>query len=711
MFAVAWGERSVELLGLAATRAGGTPERAGPLAVVGAEGAADGSWRCWISGRLTNAEALRQRFGLPPAAELPALIARAHAQLGPGACELLRGTFVVVALDRDRGVATIVRDHLGGRPLVHARVGGGALFAEHERAIVDLLPSTPGPDRLALAQWIERGSTPPGRTLFEGIRRIPPAHRVLLSVDDIAIEPYWRPRYEGVVAGSREAIAERLRTAAFAAVERAAQGARRPAVSLSGGLDSACVAAGLAAQKRPASRALALAGVFPTHPEIDERELIEATARHTGLSVELVPFDDRASILAPALEHIDRWSLPPVTPNLFVWKPLMASARRLGVDVMLDGEGGDELFAFAPYLIADMLRTGRALAAWRLTRRIPEVGAEADLRMRLRAMRIFGVSRLIPSAVKRWRRRRTAASSPESLLLSDDASALLELADGPRARGLDGPLWWRALAEDLTESGEALGVSAHLRREAIDERIDRRHPFLFDLDLLRTVLADPPRMQFDPVRDRALLRDALVGHIPEAVRTRHAKSFFTALLPAGLATDGALLADGPNQARRAGSRVRGRRASGAAPARRARSSRQSSGPPAVARRAGRRVAASARAPGVSAGAARQGHASRIGANAERYFFRSCAPRERRYHLSWSLSTKGSRWKRTPARTRPQGSRIMGTSRSSPRGKGTVNRLTAPSPYTRRKKTYASLRRRLRRAQNGTFWGLALRASP
>ena len=450
----------------------------------------------------------------------------------------------MIALDRERATATIVRDHLGGRPLVHALMGGGALFAEHERAIVELLSSTPGPDRLALAQWIERGSVPPGRTLFEGIRRIPPAHRVLLSAGRVAVEPYWRPRYEGVVAGSREAIAERLRTAAFAAVQGAARGARQPAVRLSGGLDSACVAAGLAAQQMSASRALALGTVFPTHPETDERELIQATARHTGLPLELIPFDDRASILAPALEHIDRWSLPPVTPNLFVWKPLMASARRLGVDVMLDGEGGDELFGFAPHLIADMLRTGRALTAWRLTRRIPEVGANAGVRMRLRAMRVYGVSGLIPSALKR-RRRRTASSSPGSLLLAADASALLELADGRQARRLDGPLWWRALAEDLTQAGEALGVSGHLRRESIDERIDRRHPFLFDLDLLRTVLADPPGMQFDPIRDRALLRDALAGHIPEAVRTRYAKSFFTDLAAPGAAAEGAHLAGPP----------------------------------------------------------------------------------------------------------------------------------------------------------------------
>jgi asparagine synthetase B (glutamine-hydrolysing) len=566
MFAVGWGERAVELMDRAAARAGVTIERAGALAVIGAEGATDGRWQCWISGRLTNARELCERFGLPPAQDLPALLARAYLRLGPDACELLRGTFVVVALDRERNTATIVRDHLGGRPLVHVRVGGGALFAEHERALVELLPSTPPPDRLSLTRWIERGSTPPGRTLFEGVRRIPPAHRVELSAGGIAIAPYWSPRYEGLATGSREALAERLRAAAFAAVGRAAEGARRPAVRLSGGLDSACVAAGLAARGAPASGApsagldparpavrqsgaLALAAVFPSHPDTDERELIETTARYTGLPVELISFDERASILAPALEHIERWSLPPVTPNLFVWRPLMASARGHGVDVMLDGEGGDELFGWAPHLFADLLRSGSLPAAWRLTRRIPEVGAEADVRLRLRAIRKYGVSPLLPAAVKRWRRRGREASAPGSLLAPADALALTNQEGGEEEGGglarLDGPFWWRALAAELTDAGETLGASSQLRRESSDERIDRRHPFLFDLELLQTVLAEPPELQFDPARDRALLRDGLLGHIPEAVRTRHAKSFFTDLLADGLATDGALLAVGP----------------------------------------------------------------------------------------------------------------------------------------------------------------------
>jgi asparagine synthase (glutamine-hydrolysing) len=546
VFTVAWGHRAVELLQRAAERDGVAAQRDGPIAVLDAPSATDQTWHCWLSGRITNARELRERLGLPAAAAPVAVLARAYALLGEEACLELRGTFIAVAFDREREVAQVVRDHIGGRPLVRMSVSGGTLLAEHERAIVDSVPSAPTPDRLSIAQWIEHGNAPSGRTLFAGIERVPPAHRAMLSCEGCSLQRYWRPRFEGIASGDRDEVVTRLREAAFAAIARAAEGSRRPAVLLSGGLDSSCVAAGLAARPQPASPALALSGVFPNHPETDERELIEQAAACTGVDVELIAFDERASILLPALSHIERWSLPPATPNLFVWEPVMARARELGVDAVLDGEGGDELFAFAPQLIADMLRRGRAIAAWRLAGRIPGIGADAHARVRLRALRVYGVSLLFPEKVKRSRRRRHGpAVRPDSLLRADDQAALLEL--GHAGEALDGPLWWRGLAEEVTQPGEGLGVSAQLRRGAVDAGIDRRNPFLFDLDLLTTVLCSPPSMLFE-VRDRALLRDALAGHIPEAVRSRREKSFFTGLLSGGLLADGPLLLQGPARA-------------------------------------------------------------------------------------------------------------------------------------------------------------------
>jgi asparagine synthase (glutamine-hydrolysing) len=497
----------------------------------------EGSWCCWLFGEPEDRGTLTARFGRGPRDDLPAAFGHALPELGEAACELLCGRFVVVALDRDRGRCLVVRDQLGAQPLVHTLVADGVLFTEHECDLLDLLPRTPGPDRLALLQWIENGLTLPGRTLYDGLQRLPAGHRLILRGpgEHVSVERWWNARYEGIEEDGATGSAERLRETAFAAIGRAVAGARRPAVKLSGGLDSACVAAGLAADGFADGGALALGGSFATHPVADESELIEETARHTNLPLELVAFDPARSMLAPALAHIARWRLPPATPNLFLWQPVTARARELGVDRMLDGEGGDELFGLAAYLIADMLRAGRLPTAWSLAGRIPGMGLYPGRQVRLRVLCRYGLSPLVPAPVRRRRETRaTRTVSASAIVARADTQALTELRIATARDRRDGPFWWRFQVENLIDMHDLLDMGAHFRREATDGNIDVRHPFLYDLQLIETALRLPPRAQFDPVRDRPLLRDALTGLIPEAVRTRHEKSHFTPLVLAGI---------------------------------------------------------------------------------------------------------------------------------------------------------------------------------
>jgi asparagine synthase (glutamine-hydrolysing) len=523
VIAGAWGARAGELLTRMAERRGASVHRAGRLTMLNPPDLVEGGWCCWL-------------FGEP---EGLSAFARALVELGERACELLQGRFVVVALERERDRCLVVRDQLGAQPLVYTRVGDGVLFAEHEQELLDLLPRIPDPDRLALLQWVDSGLTPPGRTLYEGIQRLPAGHRLTFQGADVGVERWWQLRYEEPEAGSEAVLAERLREAAFAAIGRAAAGSQRPAVKLSGGLDSACVAAGLAAGGFADGRALAIGGTFSAHPETDERELIEATARHTQLPLEPIAFDPASSILTPALAHIERWRLPPATPNLFLWQPVMARARELGVDRMLDGEGGDELFGLAAYLIADTLRAGRLRKAWALAGRIPGIGPHPDRDVRMSVLRHYGLRPLVPGAVQRYReaRRRAKASSSSSIVPRADAQALAELLTASEEDRREGPLWWRFQAESTIDLRDLFDMGSHFRREAVDGALEMRHPFLYDLQLTEAALRLPPQAQFDPVRDRPLLREGLTGLIPEAVRTRHAKSHFTPLVLAGIRAD------------------------------------------------------------------------------------------------------------------------------------------------------------------------------
>jgi asparagine synthase (glutamine-hydrolysing) len=545
LLAGAWGARAGELLERASERRGASVYRTGELAMFSPPQFIEGSWCCWLFGDPEDRGTLAARFGHRPNRDLAAAFIGALAELGEAACEFLCGRFAVVILDRERERCIVARDQLGAQPLVHVHLAGGVLFAQHERDLLELLPRTPGPDRLALLQWIENGLIPQGRTLYEGVRSLPAGHQLILEGQRVSVTRWWNLSYQGIEGGTERLLAERLRGAAFAAIGRAVSGSQRPAVKLSGGLDSACVAAGLQANGFTDGRSLAVGGTFSAYSETDESELIRATARHTHLPLELIAFNSDRSMLAPALAHIARWRLPPITPNLFLWQPVMARARERGVDLMLDGEGGDELFGLAPYLIADVLRAGRLHTAWSLTRAIPlpRLEQNRDWRIRLRLLRRYGLSPLLPTDIRRYRDKRAIAGSSGSIIPRADAQALADLHMASQEDRRDGPLWWQFLAKSLIDTRDLLGLGAHFRREAADEDIERRHPFLYDLHLTEAALRFPPRAQFDPVRDRLLLREGLNGLIPEAVRTRHVKIHFTPLVLAGIRADESGLID------------------------------------------------------------------------------------------------------------------------------------------------------------------------
>jgi asparagine synthetase B (glutamine-hydrolysing) len=536
MLAGAWGARAGELLARAAGRLDAPIHEFGDLAMLAPPELTTRRWYCWMFGEPEYRQDPLARSRSEAHEDLSSL-QFALSELGERSCELLCGRFVLVMFDRERNQCLITRDQLGAQPLVHTSTADGMLFAEHERDLLELLPRTPSPDRLALLQWIENGIVPAGRTLYEGLHRLPAGHRMVTGEGRPRVERWWSPRYEGVELPGEGDLAESVREAAFAAVGRAAgSGSRRPAVKLSGGLDSACVAAGLAANGLAGERGLAIGGTFSGYPVSDESDLIAATARHTHLPLERVEFDASSSMLAPAIAHIARWRLPPATPNLFLWQPVMARARECGVELMLDGEGGDELFGCAPYLIADMVRSARLRTAWALTGRVPGIGPNPAGRIRLRVLRHYGVRPLVPSAVQRRREQRAVASS-RSIVPHKDARALVDLRVTHEQGRRDGPLWWRFQVESLVEMRDLLDMGAHFRREDADEAIARRHPFLFDLQLIEAMLRVPPRSQFDPIRDRLLLREGISGLIPEAVRARYAKSHFSPLVLAGIAKD------------------------------------------------------------------------------------------------------------------------------------------------------------------------------
>jgi len=78
------------------------------------------------------------------------------------------------------------------------------------------------------------------------------------------------------------------------------------------------------------------------------------------------------------------------------------------------------------------------------------------------------------------------------------------------------------------------GVFEHQRRRAALAGVQARHPIL-DLDLVELGLRQPPLATLDPRFNRPLLRAAVAGLVPDAVRLRPTKARFESLIAAALA--------------------------------------------------------------------------------------------------------------------------------------------------------------------------------
>ncbi|WP_205697113.1 asparagine synthase-related protein [Conexibacter sp. SYSU D00693] len=506
--------------------------RAGPLTVAcsGAPPARDGEALCLLEGVLDAPVAAGAATPSPGAER--AVLDRWRAG-GDAALAALRGDWALVLWDGRRGA--LARDHLGLRGLVHHDDGALLRFASEAHLLLRLLPATPGPDLQGLAHWVGLSAPPPDRTLLDGVHRLPAASVLDLDADGRrAPRRHWAPRYARPERPPPEAAAARLRQTLATAVARRSAGAERTAVLLSGGLDSSAVA-GVARADVPAGDAprRAYSALFPLHPSVDETPLIRALCQELRLDG-IAAAVHAPRLLPGVLPYLERFATPPVSPNLFFWDPLLARAVADGTTVLLDGEGGDELYGLSPFLVSDHLRRGRLLRAARVVDGVPGAHRGVPRRTRLSWLVDPGLAGAAPAWTHALSRRvRPGGARPVAYLGPQLADAFDASAPGGAWKRLDGPRWWAFLADAVTRIAPSIGYD-HQRRRAALAGILPRHP-LVDVDAIELVLGLAPELAHDPHRSRPLLRAAVAGTIPDQVRLRPAKSTFDAVFHEALA--------------------------------------------------------------------------------------------------------------------------------------------------------------------------------
>ena len=266
-------------------------------------------------------------------------------RMGPGFVDALNGIYALALYESEPHRLTLARDRLGVKPLYWTRTpGGGVLFASEIKALFASGLITPQIDEKAVPSYLAHGYVPAPDTLYAGVRKLPPGHRMIVSADGkISIQRYWQPTPDQKPltqpAEARERMLELMRDA----VRLQLRSDVPLGALLSGGLDSGMIVA-LAAEA--IDRPLRTYTVRFEGAAVDETPLAaEVAARYGARHTEFdLGVSDVGALLPMLAWHADEPLFDAtLLPNYLIARELAGSVK-----VALTGTGGDELFAGYP---------------------------------------------------------------------------------------------------------------------------------------------------------------------------------------------------------------------------------------------------------------------------------------------------------------------------------------------------------------------------
>jgi asparagine synthase (glutamine-hydrolysing) len=472
----------------------------------------------WGKARFADAELAALAEGQGGARAL----AQGYARKGAAVLADMSGFFVVAVLEGHSGEAMLAVDRLGTRPLCYSVVAGSLVFGSTLDSIAAFPNGASEVDRQALYDYVYFHMVPAPHTIRAGSRRLLPGSLLTWRKGEPAIRTYWEMRYVENERRPIPELKEAFRSVLREGIREAARGGT-VGTFLSGGTDSSTVAGMLGEVTGAPARTYSIGFEAQGY---DEMAYARIAARHFGTQHHeyyVTPSDVARAIPRIAEVYDQPFGNASVVPTYFCAK----LAKDDGVEVLLGGDGGDELFGgneryakqYLYSLYSDLPRALRKGLIEPIAMLPPEVGIAGKVQRYIR-----NASQPMPARYDNYNllERLGAANIFTSEFLStvdvqEPRTLQARAYDGAHARSLIN----RMLALDLrfTLADNDLPKVARACELA---GLEVRFPMLDDA-VVTFSSALPPRLKLKRTRLRYFFKEALRGFLPEQIiaKTKH----------------------------------------------------------------------------------------------------------------------------------------------------------------------------------------------
>jgi len=279
------------------------------------------------------------------------VVLHAYEEWGSACLQKFVGMFAFVIWDARKDLVFAARDRLGIKPLYYAHQDEQLTVGSELKALTSLPTVTDGIDGAAVYDYLRYGYISAPKTIYNGIRHIPPGHYLTWdrAANRLELQAYWRPteafetRREAFLTGGQRSEAsyvDELEALLCQSIKYRLISDVPLGAFLSGGIDSSVV---VALMRQVSATDVNTYTIRFLDEAFNEADSAANVAAHLGtLHHEFTVTPDEVKAVIPRLpDFYDE----PFSDKSALATYLVCKLAREHVTVALSGDGGDELFA------------------------------------------------------------------------------------------------------------------------------------------------------------------------------------------------------------------------------------------------------------------------------------------------------------------------------------------------------------------------------